>query len=144
MRFSYKLSDAIHILAFLDIYRDGDLSSKMIAASIGANASVVRNLMSELRESGFITTRQGAVTPMLAKLPSEISLYDVYIAISIDHNLLHIDPKTNPDCIVGGNIQQTLNGIYSEIEMTAYDHMKSVNISDVIKDILVLQQHKTK
>ncbi|HCU42393.1 transcriptional regulator [Leuconostoc pseudomesenteroides] len=144
MRFSYKLSDAIHILAFLDIYRDGDLSSKMIAASIGANASVVRNLMSELRESGFITTRQGAVTPMLAKSPSEISLYDVYIAISIDHNLLHIDPKTNPDCIVGGNIQQTLNGIYSEIETTAYDRMKSISISDVIKDILVLQQYKTK
>ena len=26
----------------------------------------------------------------------------------MDHALLHVDPKTNPQCIVGGNIQNTL------------------------------------
>lgn len=28
MKFSYKLSDAIHILTFLSIYKDDNLSSK--------------------------------------------------------------------------------------------------------------------
>ena len=34
MKYSYKLSDAIHLLSYLDIYKDGDLSSKAIANSI--------------------------------------------------------------------------------------------------------------
>ena len=46
MKFSYKLSDAIHILAYLEIFKDGDRSSRQIAASIEANPSVVRSLMS--------------------------------------------------------------------------------------------------
>lgn len=30
MKFSYKLSDAIHILTFLSIYKDDNLSSKKL------------------------------------------------------------------------------------------------------------------
>ena len=48
MKYSYKLSNAIHILTYVDIYKNDDLSSARIAASIEANASVVRNLMSKL------------------------------------------------------------------------------------------------
>ena len=48
MKHSYKLSDAIHILTYVDIYKNDDLSSARIAASIEANAIDVRNLMSTL------------------------------------------------------------------------------------------------
>ncbi|KRM03188.1 hypothetical protein FC60_GL001272 [Limosilactobacillus gastricus DSM 16045] len=50
MKFSYKFSDAIHLLAYLDIYQNGDLSSRRIADSIEANPSVVRNLMRDLKK----------------------------------------------------------------------------------------------
>ncbi|MGQ2286933.1 Rrf2 family transcriptional regulator [Leuconostoc suionicum] len=141
MKFSYKLSDGIHILTFLSIYKDDDLSSKKIADSIGSNASVVRGLMVDLREAGLITTHQGSATPLLSKKTTHISIYDVYIAISMDHNLLHIDPKTNPDCIVGGNIQSTLNEIYEDVEMNAYNRMKQITIANVIDGILTRHSH---
>ncbi|MDU7282361.1 MAG: Rrf2 family transcriptional regulator, partial [Leuconostoc citreum] len=67
MRFSYKLSDAIHILTYIDIFQGNDLSSQAIAASIGSNASVVRNLMRDLRVAGLLVTKQGAAAPILAK-----------------------------------------------------------------------------
>lgn len=136
MRFSYKLSDAIHILAFLSIYENDDLSSQRIADSIGSNASVVRNLMSDLRTASLIITRQGTASPQLAQNIADISVYDVYMAITMDHNLLHIDPKTNPDCIVGANIQSTLDVIYSDIETTAHDEMKKITIKSIVDDIL--------
>lgn len=59
----------------------------------------------------------------------------------MDHNLLHIDPKTNPDCIVGGNIQSTLNEIYEDVEMNAYSRMKQITIANVIDGILTRHGH---
>jgi DNA-binding IscR family transcriptional regulator len=140
MKYSYKLSDAIHILTYLIIYKDGDLSSKMIAASIESNASTVRNLMSDLRSAGLITTRAGSATPALSIAPEKISILDVYKAINMDHDLLHIDPKTNPQCVVGGNIQAVLDDAYTEIQQSAFQKMDEITIADITEGIL--QRHQ--
>lgn len=142
MKYSYKLSDAIHLLSYLKIYQNDDLSSKAIATSIGSNPSVVRQLMSDLRKAGLIETRKGAATPILAKDPKDISLLEIYQAINMDHSLLHVDPKTNPQCIVGGNIQNTLNGFYNEIELAALTKMSQISLQDIIGDILKRQAQK--
>lgn len=144
MKYSYKLSDAIHLLSYLKIYQNDDLSSKAIAASIGSNPSVVRQLMSDLRKAGLIETRKGAATPTLAKEPKNISLLEIYQAINMDHSLLHVDPKTNPQCIVGGNIQNTLNNFYNEIELATLTKMSQITLQDVIGDILKRQSQKEK
>lgn len=135
MKYFHKLSDAIHILAYLIIYKDADLSSKAIAASIESNASVVRNLMSDLRKAGLITTRPGSATTTLSVEPSDITILAVFQAINMDHNLLHVDPKTNPQCIVGGNIQDALNMYYDDIQQTAFQRMKEITIQDITDDI---------
>lgn len=142
MKYSYKLSDAIHLLSYLKIYQDGDLSSKAIATSIESNPSVVRQLMSDLKKANLIDTRKGAATPTLAKDPKNISLLEIYQAINMDHNLLHVDPKTNPQCIVGGNIQNTLNHFYDEIELAAFTKMSQITLQDVIGDILKRNNNK--
>lgn len=142
MKYSYKLSDAVHILSYLYIYHDGDLSSRAIAQSVESNPSVVRQLMSDLREAGLIETRKGAAAPRLAKQPSEITLRDIYLAINMDHDLLHVDPKTNPQCIVGGNIQSTLDGLYARVQKAAFDEMTTITLADVISDILNKQNAK--
>ena len=136
MKFSYKLSDAIHILAYLEIFKDGDRSSRQIAASIEANPSVVRSLMSNLRTAGLIFTRQGAAGANLAKSPAEINLYDVYQAIDMQR-LLHVDPKTNPNCPVGANIQTVLDQVYTAAEQAAFAKLKDTSLADVIAAIKV-------
>lgn len=140
MKYSYKLSDAIHILTFLDIYKNGDLSSKMIASSIETNASTVRSLMSDLKKAGLISTRQGSVNPALTRSADQITLLDVYQAINMDHNLLHVDPKTNPQCVVGGNIQETLNAVYADIQESTFQKMALTSIQDIIDDVLERNQ----
>ena len=81
MRYSYKFSDAIHLLAYLVVYRDGDRSSKAIANSIEANPSAVRKLMADLRQAGLLVTQTGRAQPTLAKDPATISLLDIYQAL---------------------------------------------------------------
>lgn len=143
MRFSNKLSDAVHILSYIDIYSDGDLSSQAIADSIGSNPSVVRRLMSRLTKAGLLQTRPGIVAPALAKNPNEITLLDVYRAADDNQNLLHVDEKTNPACIVGGNIQDTLNVIYDDIQNQAEQRMQGITLQSIIDDILVRESHRT-
>ncbi|WP_261807149.1 Rrf2 family transcriptional regulator [Lapidilactobacillus luobeiensis] len=142
MKFSHKLSDAVHILAFVYVYADGDLSSNAIAASIEANPSMVRRMMSTLVKAGLLNSQPGKVALHLAKAPEDISLLDVYLAIEDNRNLLHVDEKTNPLCIVGGNIQGTLNGIYAQVQNAAEAKMAQVSLREIIDDILTRQAQK--
>lgn len=140
MKISTRFSDAIHILAYLNIYHDTKLSSENIAASVMTSPVVVRRIMAALQKAGIITTTQGSPNPRLAKKPSEISLLDVYYAVEGDKQLFTVDPKTNPQCIVGGHIQQVLGNYYDEVQNTAMGRLARITLDDVISDILVANE----
>lgn len=142
MKYSHKLSDAVHILAYVHIYADGDLSSAAIAASVEANQSMVRQMMAKLVKAGLLNTQPGKVAPTLAKDPHAITLLDVYRAVEGNQDLLHIDDKTNPLCIVGGNIQDTLNDIYASVQRDAEASMAKHTLAAIIDDILVREAAK--
>ncbi|GAB5055908.1 Rrf2 family transcriptional regulator [Companilactobacillus alimentarius] len=142
MKFSSKLSDGVHILAYVDICQDGDLSSNAIASSIESNPSLVRRMMSRLKKSGLLSSQPGKVAPKLGRRASEISLLDVYQAIEDNQKLLHIDEKTNPKCIVGGNIQKTLTNVYDQIQADAEKSMSKVTLQSIIDDISVNNKKK--
>ncbi|AVH75201.1 Rrf2 family transcriptional regulator [Weissella koreensis] len=144
MKYSHKLSDAVHILAYVYIYADGDLSSKAIASSVETNQSMVRRMMSNLVRAGLLNSQPGKVELSLAKAPQDISLLDVYLAIEDNHNFLHIDDKTNPLCIVGGNIQETLNDVYSKIQKDAEASMSEHSLQEIIDQILTLEKNKNR
>ncbi|WP_125583060.1 Rrf2 family transcriptional regulator [Levilactobacillus cerevisiae] len=144
MRYSHKLSDAVHILAYISICQDGDLSSATIAASVESNPALVRRLMGALRRGGLLATQQGSATPKLSREPAAITLLAIYQAVEDDGNLLHVDDKTNPNCVVGGNIQDTLREAYAEVQAAAEDQMKQITLARLIGDILAREQAKNK
>ena len=75
MKYSLQFSDAIHVLAYIEMFQDTRLlSSEMIASSIETNAANVRKIMSQLKKSGLILTKTGKPQPSLAKRPDQISL----------------------------------------------------------------------
>lgn len=137
MKISTRFSDAIHILAYLNIYQDTKLSSENIAASVMTSPVVVRRIMGALQKAQLITTTHGSPNPHLAKEPHEISLLDVYYAVEGDKQLFSVDPKTNPECVVGGNIQKVLSNYYQEAQNAAMGRLARITLEDVISDILV-------
>lgn len=142
MRISTRFSDSIHILAFIEIYDNIKLSSETIAGSIETSPVVVRRLMGTLRSAGLLATKQGTAEPKLAKDPREITLLDVYFATEGNNPLFELDKKTNPECIVGGNIQDVLGDYYEEAKLAAQRKLNSVTLEDVIETILVKQKLK--
>ena len=143
MKISTRYSDSIHILAFLSIYQGQiPLTSNNIASSVETSPVVVRRLMTKLKKAGLIHTVHGAADPVLAKDPGEISLYDVFLAVEGDSKLFNIDKKTNPECIVGGNIQETLSQYYQEAENSAKAKLAQTSLQDVINTIQVKQAQK--
>ncbi|MBU5276764.1 Rrf2 family transcriptional regulator [Lactiplantibacillus argentoratensis] len=142
MRVSTRFSDSIHLLAYIKIYADTKLTSDAIARSIDTSPVVVRRLMSKLRQAGLITTTPGTAQPALAKPLSQISLLSVFYAIEGDKPLLAVDHKTNPDCIVGGNIQTVLKQYYQDAQTAAEARLAKTSLQDVVDNILVEQAKK--
>ena len=137
MKYSHKLSDAVHIMAYIEICRGQTLSSGEIAKSINSNPSLVRRLMMYLTRSGLLITQKGIAQPPLAKDSAKISLFDIYSAIIDENNLLHVDDKTNPNCVVGGNIQRVLEVEYAKVQIAAETEMKKISLKKIVDGILV-------
>ncbi|MDD6407072.1 MAG: Rrf2 family transcriptional regulator [Lactobacillus equicursoris] len=144
MRVSTRFSDAVHIIAFINIYHGKiPLTSDNIAGSIGTSPVVVRRIMSQLNKACILNTKKGTKTPKIARKLSEISLFDIYLAVEgSQQHLFTVDTKTNPACIVGGNIQQVLGQVYDEAEKAAYNKLNQTTMQDVVDDILLRQRIK--
>lgn len=102
MKYPTKLSDAAHILAFIALHPECDLTSGKLAESVQTNPAYVRQLMSAMRKGGLLLSVKGHPKPALAREPARISLLDIYRAVEGDKPLLHQDTHTNPACGVGG------------------------------------------
>ncbi|MFC6201041.1 Rrf2 family transcriptional regulator [Lactiplantibacillus nangangensis] len=142
MRVSTRFSDSIHLLAFLKVYAGERLTSDLIASSIETSPVVVRRLMGKLRHAGLIATTPGTAQPVLAKPLSDISLLTVFYAVEGDKSLFSVDPKTNPDCIVGGNIQNVLQQYYQDAQTAAEARLAKTSLQDIVDNLLVEQAKK--
>ena len=132
MKYPTKLSDAVHILAFIALHPNCGLKSEKIAESIQTNAGYVRQLMSALRQGGLLFSVKGHPRPRLAKTPCQITLLDVYQAVEGDKPLLHQDTHTNPACGVGMNIQLVLRDCYDLVQQQAEEAMRSITLQEIL------------
>ena len=64
------------------------------------------------------------------------------VALRLDRHLFAIDEKTDPECIVGGNIQATLAEYYQQAETAAQAKLAGISLQDVLDSILVKQVQK--
>ena len=132
MKYPTKLSDSIHILAFIALHPDTDLTSEKIAESIQTNPAYVRQLMSALRRGELLLSVKGHPRPSLAKTPCQITLLEAYRAVEGNKPLLHQDTHTNPACGVGVNIQLVLRDCYNLVQQQAEEAMRSITLQEIL------------
>lgn len=136
MKYSLQFSNAIHILAYIDILKETEfLSSEMIATSVETNPTNVRKIMSKLKKSELIQTQVGKPRPTLTRPPEEITLLDIYRSIEGHETIIQVDKKTNPNCIVGGNIQEALESKYEQIQQVVEAEMATITLLSIIETI---------
>lgn len=126
-----KLSDAVHTIALIEINPFENLTSARIAKSINTNSSFIRQIMSKLKNAELITNVIGHAEPKLSKPASQISIWDIAVAIG-QTKLLFVDTHIDPKCGPGKNIQETLSDYYQEIELCAEQKMRDISLQDII------------
>lgn len=131
MKYSTRLSDAVHLLLFIHLNPGADLSSAAIAASIHTNPACVRQMMSRLREAGLLCSTQGRARPSLARDIGEITLLDVYRAVEGRKPLLHLDTHTNPECGLGLCIQGALQTYFDRVQARSEEEMDRITLRDI-------------
>lgn len=132
MKYSTKLSDALHVLAFLNLGAGQRLTSARIAESVKTNPSYIRQLLAALKRAGLVDSTQGQANPSLTRAPASITVQEVYRAVEGDKPLLHWDVNTNPACGVGVYVQQSIADFYSEIQIAAEEKMQVITLQDIL------------
>jgi Rrf2 family protein len=137
MNTSSRFAFAVHVLALLSLQEGVPLSSEMIAGSVNTNPVLIRRLLSMLAEAGLTTSQLGAGGgALLARLPEDITLLDVYRAVD-DAQLfaLHRE-QPNPACMVGRQIQGVLTGIVGDAQRAMEASLAARTLADVTADVV--------
>ncbi|RAS74586.1 Rrf2 family transcriptional regulator [Priestia endophytica] len=137
MSISSRFAVGIHILALIEINKDGVSSSEFLAGSVNTNPVVIRRIIGMLKNAGLIEVRAGIAGAQLAKNLSEITLLDVYKAVDVVHDkeLFSVHDNPNPSCPVGRNIQDTILPLFSTAQLALEKALGNVTIEDVVLDI---------
>lgn len=133
MAYSTKLSDALHVLVFIETEREGNLSSDAIARSLKCNPASVRQLMGRLRRAGIISCVTGHARPRLTRAQEEITMLDVYRAVEGQKPLLHLDTHVNPECGVGVNVQFVIGECFDEVQRQAEAAMQAITLAEIVE-----------
>lgn len=143
MAYSTKLSDALHILVFVQAEQGRDLTSDAIARSLASNPSSVRQMMGSLKKAGLLESVVGHAMPRLALPPERISMLDVYRAVEGEKPLLHLDTHTNPQCGVGVNVQIIIGEHFQDVQAAAEAAMAEVSLAEIIRQFEDRVAHAT-
>lgn len=137
MNTNQQFSVSCHLLTILAAYRDTAVTSETISESVNTNPVVIRRIMSHLRKHGLVDSRSGANGGWrLLRAPDAISLREIYTAVSHE-DILAMHQHPNPDCPIGGNIQDTLGPIFSEAQTAmemALEKFSVANILELVSD----------
>lgn len=135
MRYSMRLTNAVHILCYIEIFKEKELSSEAIGESLLSHPSSIRKIMSDLKKSGLLVTKRGKAAPRLNKEPDRITLYDIYQSLGEREKLLRGLSMINPNCHIGMSIQEAVIDNFCTLQNTCEDKMKTIYLSEIIESV---------
>lgn len=138
MQISSRFTIGVHILTCIEVFKDDyQVNSEFISASVGANPVIIRKIFGQLKNAGLIIVKRGGNGGVeLAKKVDDISLYDIYNAVESveEEGLFHFHENPNASCPVGRNMHTVMDKRLEKIQEAMENEMKSMKLSDVIKD----------
>lgn len=130
-----KFSNAIYILVAIATSDNEQLSSQKIAAQFNGSACVVRRIMSELNKDELINTTRGSAKTTLLKDPKDMTLYQIFKAVTPDYKILNVDEKVDQSCPLARAMPEVLKTRYEDLQRTMENQLKEQTLQDVIDDI---------
>lgn len=132
-----RFRTALHALAVIAYVDDQQANSDRIAASVATDPSVVRRLLSSLREAGLVQAVEGRSGGYaLGRSAARISLLDVYRAVGPETLFPLPERQPNPDCPVGARIHGVLNEPLDAAHAAMEQRLAATSLADVMERIL--------
>ena len=129
-----RFATAIHIMTLLAKNSPEWMTSDWIAGSININAVMVRNELLILKKNGLVESKQGKDGGVrLAKNAEEITIAEIYEAITNSEVLGKKKQNPNPLCNVGKDINENLEVLFSDTDDLVLQFLKGKNLADFTK-----------
>lgn len=134
-----RFAMSIHLMVLMAHHQKQFLSSDYIAGSINVNPVLVRKELSHLKQAGFIESREGKHGgSRMVDNPDTITLSAIYKALRKEGEQIFGFPNQapNPNCPVGANIKNELNGIYEEVDKGIEERLSKITIGALARKVL--------
>jgi len=137
MKLNTNLTVAIHtLLCIVYFEKDYKVTSDFIAGSTGINPVIIRKLLGRLQTAGIVETKAGVGGSTLSKPADQITLLDVYKAVSEDddneRSVFNFHTAPNPKCPVGSKIHTVLDEPLYQVQKTMEEELKKTTIQDLV------------
>ena len=131
-----KFSVAVHVLILIS-ESSNPISSDQMAESVGTNASYIRKILALLKKAGIVDGHRGISGYSLTAAPEQLTLLQVYQAVTEKPTLHLLDIHQNPNdlCVVGRHIKPVLTGMFADIEEGFTRSLADKTLADCIADI---------
>ena len=131
-----QFSMAVHILTLLARAGHESLKSEYVAGSVNTNPVVIRRLLSQLNQAGLVASQTGASGgTRLAKDPADISLCEIYKAVSCGEVFALHGKSPNQECPVGRNIEAVLCNLQKEIDKSVGEKLGQYTLASVLEKV---------
>ena len=130
-----QFSMALHVLTLL-AGADENVKSEYIAASVNTNAVVIRRILGQLSQAGLVSSQTGSTGgTRLAKSADQISLCEVYKAVSCGEVFALHAKSPNQECPVGRNIEAVLCNLQKEIDKAVGEKLGEYTLQTIMQRV---------
>ena len=128
-----QFSMAVHVLAMLAKSGEDNIKSERVAGSVNTNPVVIRRLLGQLNQANLVISQTGAAGgTRLARCPKEITLAEIYKAVSCGEVFALHSKSPSQDCPIGKNIESVLCHLQKEIDKTVGEKLSEYTLQSVI------------
>lgn len=134
MKISTQYSIALHMMVAIETFKTQKVTSEFLSKSINVNAVVIRRLMSILKENELIEVKFGTGGITLKKNSKDITLFDIYKAVTTTEKLFDFHQNPSNMCPVGKNIH-LLDKYLSDAQTQMENSLRKTLLSEIITEI---------
>lgn len=134
MKRDSKLSSVLHVLLHM-AHSDRPLTSEELAGYLDSHSVVVRRVLANLRELGYVDSVKGhgggwTITCDL----DTVTLRDIYDAVGSPAVFAMGNRADNPECLVEQAVNEALDDAFREAQALLIDRLATISLADLSSD----------
>ena len=131
-----QFATAVHVLTALACNKKELMNSDRLAVSVNTNPVVIRRLLSLLTKGKLVITIRGKSGGVkLAKDPAQISLKDIYLAISPVESIAPRDKTPHKECVVSCSMFSIMTSIAEGTQKSMLKYLETQKLSNLSKKV---------